>query len=354
VQFLLENAVFLLIGLQMPLVVRLARAELPDRTILALCGVLLAAVLLSRIVWVLAGTALVGSMSRWLRTPVWGWAQSAVVSWAGMRGVVTLAAAFSLPAQVPRRGLILLVAFVVVVGTLLLQGLSLPWLVRRLGLRGPSKVEDALQLAALLTEVVTAGRERLDAEPTDDVPPEVLDELRARSTRRADTAWERLGRPDEEYEPPTAAYLRLRLAMLQDERVAVVRARDAGRYDQEVLHEVQSMLDVEESLLVRVELEAGALRESLGVPGPVAGCDHLTHAPLVATPLTPQGFGACLREGTTWMHLRLCLTCGEVGCCDSSPSRHARRHFHESAHPVIRSFEPGETWRWCFVDDLLG
>ena len=67
-----------------------------------------------------------------------------------------------------------------------------------------------------------------------------------------------------------------------------------------------------------------------------------------------NGCEDCLRLGTPWVHLRLCLTCGHVGCCDSSPQQHATKHFHETGHPVIRSFEQGEAWRWCFVDDRLG
>lgn len=72
-------------------------------------------------------------------------------------------------------------------------------------------------------------------------------------------------------------------------------------------------------------------------------------------PVTPSAEGCedCLRIGSTWMHLRLCLTCGHVGCCDSSPNRHARHHFNEAQHPIIRSFEPGENWRWCYVDETL-
>jgi hypothetical protein len=76
---------------------------------------------------------------------------------------------------------------------------------------------------------------------------------------------------------------------------------------------------------------------------------HLTYV----RPVTPHSTGCedCLRIGSTWVHLRLCLTCGHVGCCDSSPNRHARKHFHHSGHPIIQSFEPGENWRWCFVDE---
>jgi len=68
-------------------------------------------------------------------------------------------------------------------------------------------------------------------------------------------------------------------------------------------------------------------------------------------PRTPQGCEECLRLGSPWVHLRLCLTCCHVGCCDSSPNRHARRHAHADGHPIVRSLEPGEDWRWCYVDE---
>jgi CPA1 family monovalent cation:H+ antiporter len=67
-------------------------------------------------------------------------------------------------------------------------------------------------------------------------------------------------------------------------------------------------------------------------------------------PRTPQGCEDCLAAGGRWVHLRMCLSCGKVGCCDSSPSKHASAHAAHEQHPVVRSFEPGETWRWCFVD----
>jgi CPA1 family monovalent cation:H+ antiporter len=66
------------------------------------------------------------------------------------------------------------------------------------------------------------------------------------------------------------------------------------------------------------------------------------------------GCEECLALGWTWVHLRQCLTCAHVGCCDSSQGRHARAHFHDTAHPLMRSIEPGEAWRWCFVDRVLG
>ncbi len=83
-------------------------------------------------------------------------------------------------------------------------------------------------------------------------------------------------------------------------------------------------------------------------------CEHLRDAATDVPPRTPEGCAECLRDGTRWVSLRLCLTCGHVGCCDSSPARHATAHFHETNHPVIRSFEPGETWRWCYVDEVAG
>ena len=60
----------------------------------------------------------------------------------------------------------------------------------------------------------------------------------------------------------------------------------------------------------------------------------------------------CVKIGDTWVHLRLCLTCGHVGCCDSSKNKHATKHFHKAKHPLIRSIESGETWMWCYVDEI--
>ena len=70
--------------------------------------------------------------------------------------------------------------------------------------------------------------------------------------------------------------------------------------------------------------------------------------------VTPSGAGCkeCLETGGHWVHLRLCLSCGHVGCCDSSPGRHATKHFRASHHPIVRSFEPGEDWAWCYVDEV--
>ena len=61
----------------------------------------------------------------------------------------------------------------------------------------------------------------------------------------------------------------------------------------------------------------------------------------------------CVKSGDTWVHLRLCLECGHVGCCDSSKNKHATKHFHQSKHPLMRSIEPGEAWVWCYVDEIV-
>ncbi len=70
-------------------------------------------------------------------------------------------------------------------------------------------------------------------------------------------------------------------------------------------------------------------------------------------PRTPQGCEECLKTGDAWVHLRLCLTCGHVGCCDSSKNKHATKHYGHTHHPTIRSFQPGEDWRWCYVHELF-
>lgn len=81
-------------------------------------------------------------------------------------------------------------------------------------------------------------------------------------------------------------------------------------------------------------------------------CSHLSEIADVQ-PSTPDGCEDCLREGTGWVHLRECLECGHVGCCDNSPRRHATAHWHASRHPIMRSFEPGEQWGWCYPDEVF-
>ena len=80
-------------------------------------------------------------------------------------------------------------------------------------------------------------------------------------------------------------------------------------------------------------------------------CTHLDQINDVEP--SAEGCEECLQMGDTWVHLRECLTCGHVGCCNSSKNKHATMHAHTEGHPIVRSFEPGEDWRWCFVDEML-
>jgi monovalent cation/hydrogen antiporter len=353
IAFLLENGVFLLIGLQLRGILDdVQGSHVSFATAAVSCVAILAATIVSRLVWVLASTGVLRSFGR---ETAWSWSAALIVGWSGMRGVVTLAAVFLLPEETPQRSLLRLAAFVVVAGTLVLQGLSLPWLVRRLRLPGPDQVEDALQTAALVTDATRAGLRRLDELASDDDPPAVLAQLRERADRRSDSAWERLGRAESELETPSATYRRLRLQMLAAERQTILEARATGTVDEVVLRGALGAIDIEESLLDRVSDATARLEGELVAPAARAGgCRHLREAPTAAVGATPGACKECLEEGTRWVHLRMCLSCGHVGCCDSSEGRHAERHHHETRHPVMRSVEPGEAWRWCYDDRLLG
>ena len=83
-----------------------------------------------------------------------------------------------------------------------------------------------------------------------------------------------------------------------------------------------------------------------------APCAHLDRIEVTELPESVAGCEECLQTGDPWLHLRICLECGKVGCCDSSPNRHASRHAAEAEHPLIRSLEPGEEWSFCFIDDV--
>lgn len=82
-------------------------------------------------------------------------------------------------------------------------------------------------------------------------------------------------------------------------------------------------------------------------------CKHLLNSSENITPKTPNGCEECLKMGDSWVHLRLCLTCGHVGCCDSSKNKHATKHFLTTQHPVIKSFQPDENWKWCYIDEVM-
>jgi uncharacterized UBP type Zn finger protein len=93
----------------------------------------------------------------------------------------------------------------------------------------------------------------------------------------------------------------------------------------------------------------GGARFALSWPMP---CAHRDQVRLTQLPASVDGCEDCLASGGKWVHLRICLECGKVGCCDSSPGRHARAHAESSGHPLIRTLEPGESWSWCFLDEV--
>jgi CPA1 family monovalent cation:H+ antiporter len=357
IAFVLENSVFLLIGLQArSIVAAMQGGGIGVGRLLVICAVALVAVILLRLVWMFLARYLL--VTRRSRHEIPNWRYSAVLGWAGMRGVVTLAAAFAIPESFGRRETLVLTALVVAAGTLFVQGSTLPWLVRRLRLPAPDPREDALARAALFEKATAAGLERLDEHTGDEDPFDTVAALRARAAQRNTAAWERLGGTHPDEETPSEAYARLRLEMLAAERAKVLQVRSTGTIPHEVVDDVLVALDVEESMLdIRNERlseleEADTVR---GVTGTTYTCEHLDAAPRDAESRVEGVCEDCAAEGlTTWVHLRKCLGCGHLGCCDSSPRQHATRHFEEVGHPVMRSAEPGEEWRWCFVDNRLG
>ncbi len=350
ISYVLENSVFLLIGMQVSSILSdLGDSSISYGRITAACIAALVGVIVLRIIWVFPATYLPRLIPRIGRNePPRPLSTVFVVSWAGMRGVVTLAAVFLLPDDTPHREVFVAIALFVTAGTLLIQGLTLPILVRWLKVEGPDRHEDHLQEATIYQAVTNAGLEWLDEQ---DVPEAVAARLRERSNDRTNSVWERLGGT----ETPSAQYSRIRSVMLAKEREEVLKIRALGTVDQTVLKRVLDALDVEESILDRLyEDETTADRETDLTPEIRSGCEHLQQCVDIPTPLTPNGCEECLRDGTEWVHLRLCLSCGHVGCCDSSPEIHATKHFQETGPPVMRSFEPGEAWRWCFVDEQTG
>ena len=255
VDVLLESLVFGLIGLNLRFV--LHQVNNAGHSTIGLLGSsigVLAATILVRIVWMYPATYL----PRWLarafgrgeNDPSPPWQSVAVLSWSGMRGVVSLAAAASVPAAVPGRDLVLLLAFAVTVGTLLIQGLSLPWLIRKLGVHGDEDFADTLAEAQAAHNASLAAVSRLDELVNDDddvTPVHIVDKLRAMAQGSGNAAWERLGRQD--IESPAAAYRRLRLEMLNAQRGVYLDARNAGEIDDEVLRKVLRELDLEQARL---------------------------------------------------------------------------------------------------------
>lgn len=264
VQLVLESLAFLLIGLQLPAVVQNLHGVRFSSLIvasMAVFGTLLAV----RAVWVVTFAYAPRMLSEKVRqrepAPTPG--QVFVLAWAGMRGVVSLAAAFGVPLTTlsgvpfPGRPQLVFLTFVVVVGTLLLHGLTLPWVIRRLGVPTNQDHADAIAAAAAQDKAALAAAQRLDevlasTEPSP-ASERAADALRGLNTRRRNAARERLRRfdpaHDDSDETATAAFRRLRLEMLATERAALIHERDIGRIDDQVLRTVLHRLDLEEATL---------------------------------------------------------------------------------------------------------
>ena len=253
VRFLLEGTVFLLVGLQLRDVVAALDSRWP--TVVGVTAAVVGTVIVARFVWVYPSAYLARLVPRVRRRePVLPVAYPTVIGWAGMRGVVTLAAALALPLRLAGgrqypRDLFIWLAFAVIVGTLVLQGLTLPAVARWLGVHPDDPKDDALAEAAVQHAASRAARDRL-TELADGQPAQVIEHLRRLTEKRSNVAWERLGVGNGR-ETPSRAYARLRREMLNAEREVFRLARDEGRISEEVLRRAQRDMDLEESMIER-------------------------------------------------------------------------------------------------------
>ncbi len=263
ITFLLESLVFALIGLQLPAILDgLAGQSVAGLATTA--GAVTAAVVLTRFLWMFPAAHLPPLLGRRMRerVPAPSWQGIVLLSWAGMRGVVSLAAAFALPLDVPGRDLVLFVTFCVILTTLLLQGLTLPWLVRRLGLDDAGATEQAERDVAVADHHVArvAFKELEELTEQERPAPAVIDELRGHLEERVRRAHAVLGGCPGEHEYDDAAHLdgaavlhdarttvQLRQQLLRAERAELLRLYDARDIDDEVLRRMQHQLDVEEA-----------------------------------------------------------------------------------------------------------
>ncbi|MEV6677149.1 Na+/H+ antiporter [Streptomyces erythrochromogenes] len=257
VGFILESVVFALIGLQLAVVLTgLGEYQGVDAAWYAIAVFLV--VVVARFVWVFPATFVPRWMSPRIRTrePETDWKSPVIVGWAGMRGVVSLAIAFSVPISVPHRNLILFLTFTTVIGTLVVQGLTLPPLIRALKLPPRDVRAETLAEAQAQSEASRAAEERLAElleEPENStLPPPLADRLRTVLERRRNAVWERLG----EVNPLTGEsaddiYRRLAGEMIEAEREVFVALRDGRRIDDEMLRVLLRRLDLEEAAAYR-------------------------------------------------------------------------------------------------------
>lgn len=264
VAFVLESAVFALIGLQLPYVLKgLGDYGLGEALGYA-AGVFLAVVVV-RFVWVFPATFVPRRLSKRIRErePDTNWTAPLIVGWAGMRGVVSLAIAFSIPLTTaddelfPARNLVLFLTFTTVIGTLVVQGLTLPPLIRLLKLPGRDAYAETLAEAQAQSEASRAAERRLEellADERNALPQPLADRLRTVLERRRNSVWERLGAVNEiTGESADDTYRRLAREMINAEREVFVELRDQRRIDDEMRRTLLRRLDLEEAAAYREE-----------------------------------------------------------------------------------------------------
>ncbi|MGW7050716.1 Na+/H+ antiporter [Streptomyces sp. NPDC054887] len=264
VSFILESVVFALIGLQLPFVLR-GLGPYGGAEAAWYAFAVFAAVVLARFVWVFPSTYLPRLLSRRIRErePGVTWASPVIVGWAGMRGVVSLAIAFSIPLTVehgepfPERNLVLFLTFTTVIGTLVVQGLTLAPLIRLLKMPKRDVYAETLAEAQAQSEASSAAEARLEellADPRNALPQPLADRLRTVLDRRRNAVWERLGSVNEETgESADDTYRRLAGEMIAAERTVFVELRDRRRIDDEMLRTLMRRLDLEEAAAYRAE-----------------------------------------------------------------------------------------------------
>lgn len=257
VAFILESVVFALIGLQLPVVLK-GLGEYEGAAAAGYAVVVFLVVVAARFAWVFPATFL-PRLSRRIRArePETNWKAPVIVGWAGMRGVVSLAIAFSVPVGVPHRNLILFLTFTTVIGTLVVQGLTLPPLIRLLRLPPKDSHAETLAEAQAQSEASRAAEDRLTellASPANALPPPLADRLRTVLERRRNAVWERLGEVNAVTgESADDVYRRLAGEMIAAEREVFVSLRDARRIDDEMLRALLRRLDLEEAAAYREE-----------------------------------------------------------------------------------------------------
>ncbi|MFZ3500281.1 Na+/H+ antiporter [Streptomyces sp. 5.8] len=257
VAFILESVVFALIGLQLPVVLK-GLGEYEGAAAAGYAVVVFLVVVAARFAWVFPATFLPRLSARIrAREPETTWKAPVVVGWAGMRGVVSLAIAFSVPQDVPHRNLILFLTFTTVIGTLVVQGLTLPPLIRLLRLPAKDAHAETLAEAQAQSEASQAAEDRLTellASPSNALPPPLAERLRTVLERRRNAVWERLGEVNAVTgESADDVYRRLAGEMIAAEREVFVSLRDARRIDDEMLRALLRRLDLEEAAAYREE-----------------------------------------------------------------------------------------------------